>query len=58
MNNKESDTSTLAGLNASSNLTNSSEPTITQNPLKNQVFLDGGKAIGKKFSKKNCRGRL
>lgn len=55
MNNKESDTSALAGLNASSNLTNSSEPTITQNPLKNQVFLDGGKAIGKKFSKKNCK---
>lgn len=55
MNNKENDTSALAGLNASSNLTNSSEPTITQKPLKNQVFLDGGKAIGKKFSRKNCK---
>ena len=40
MNNKENDTSALAGLNASSNLTNSYEPTITQKPLKNQVFLD------------------
>lgn len=55
MNNKENDTSVLAGQNTSSNLTNSFEPTITQNSLKNQVFLDGGKVWGKKFSKKSCK---